>query len=362
MNKCLLDYIVEAAEGAASPRIPHPEDSIFDGVTSATQYIKALIEVSKNPQSASIKWDGGIALFFGRNEQGQFVMTDKYMPAKGVYPTSPEGWVEYDRNRGANRADLYEKIALIWPGLESAVGNTPGLFKGDLMSIGVLPNIKGNFVFKPTTVEYHIPVDSSLGKIISGKVGVVVVHQYNGQPWDGKTGLTNAGNVAVLPPSANLSFRATDPAALTTAATAANGALARYGKLSDDFLAGLPKVVKEAIKQYTNKYITAQTKDSIDVWLRSNISNKQYQFLVGDNNDGYLVEHKEGLTALFAIWNAIYQFKVALVGQLEGQIQGFQQFINGKPGGEGFVFPSSIGLVKLVNRGAFGAAHFANQR
>jgi hypothetical protein len=66
-----------------------------------------------------------------------------------------------------------------------------------------------------------------------------------------------------------------------------------------------------------------------------------------------------GYTALRTVWNAIYSFKINLVQQLEPQIQGITQFSDGKPGGEGFVFPSNIGLIKLVNRGQFSKALFA---
>lgn len=354
MKKTFLDYLVESTEG---PRIPHPEDSIFDGSAEAKKYLNALKEVASNPTEVSIKWDGGIALFFGRMEDGRFFITDKYMPAKGVYPTSPEQWVEYDQKRGANRADLYEKINGIWKGLERSVGNTVGTFKGDLMHYGVLQPIDGNFVFRPTTVEYRFPVDSQLGKIMQGKVGVIVVHQYNGQPWDGKSGLANVSNVAILGPKAGLSFAISSPSSLIIDA---DKLVSAAGAQVDDFLAGLSSTAKNAIKTYFNKRITKQTNQDIKQWLVQNVSKKQYDFLIGtDATQGYLVEKKPAFDQLIHVWNALYKLKANLVGQLEQQIKGFQQYVNGRPGGEGFVFPSSIGLVKLVDREAFGSAHFA---
>lgn len=357
--KKFYEYLAEAAEG---PRIPHPEDSIFSSSTEAAKYLAALNEVVQSPQKSTIKWDGGIALYFGRNQRGEFFVTDKYMPAKGVYPTSPQGWVEYDRARGANRTDLYEKIKTIWFGLEAAVGNTRGVFKGDLMSVGQLQPVDGKFVFVPTTVEYRIPVNSPIGKLIAGKVGVVVVHQYEGRPWDGRSSLANNGNVAILPPTANLEFKITDVSAVSGQAQQAASALKSYGNQIDKFLQELSGVARTALQTYTNKFITGQTKESVDVWLQDNISAKQFQFLVGDNNNGYLAQNKAGLNALFTTWNALYQYKVALVNQFESQVQGFEQYINGRRGGEGFVFPSSHGLIKLVNRQQFGGAHFNKQR
>jgi hypothetical protein len=352
MKLDFLDYIFEAGEG---PRIPHPEDSIFAGSAAATKSIGALKEIIANPGAGSIKWDGGIALFFGRNAAGQFVCSDKYMPAKGVYPTSPEAWAEYDRQRGADRSDLYAKIELIWPGLEAAVGSTQGLFKGDLMWTGVLEPIEGKYIFKPTTVEYRIPVASALGKLIAGKVGGIVVHQFNDAPWDGKTGLTNAGNVAILTPTAGITFTLKNPVKLLSDA---EKAVATQGKLADDFMAGLAGTVKSAMQTYMNKKITKQTNDELATWLQSNVSNKQYQLLVGDTNSGYLMQNQAGLHAVFAIWNAIYRLKDNLAHQLEPQVKGFEQWTGGQQAGEGFVFPTSQGLIKLVNRAGFGAAHF----
>jgi hypothetical protein len=350
-----LDFIESLFEAADGPRIPHPEDSIFDGSDSAAKYVKALEEVIANPGSVSIKWDGGIALVFGRNDQGQFFCADKYMPAKGVYPTSPKQWLEYDQQRGANRNDLYAKIELVWAGLEAAVGNTQGTFKGDLMWTGKLTPHNDQFMFKPTTVEYHVPVNSTIGRAIAGKVGGVVVHQFNGQPWDGKTGLTSAGNVAILTPTAGNAFKLKNPVQLVAAA---NKAVTQYGAIVDSFLNGMDGVARAAIKTYMNKKITGQTNDELVDWLQSNVSGKQYKLLVGENQGGYLHRNSKGLTALFAIWNAIYRLKDNLAQQLEPQIKGFQQFVGGKPEGEGFVFNSSSGLVKIVNRAGFGAAHF----
>jgi hypothetical protein len=350
--KQFSDYLVEAAEG---PRIPHPEDSIFDSSASASNYLQAMQGIAANPTNVTIKWDGMIALYFGRDAQGRFFIADKYMPAKGVFPTNPKQWQDYDASRGAVRADLYAKINAIWPGLERAVGQTVGTFKGDLMFVGPLQPVNNEFVFKPVTVEYHVPVNSDLGKLIRGRRALIVVHQFEGSPWNGR-GLASNQEVAIIPPNAGIRFSIKNPVNLSNAASAA---LAKYGATIDKFLAGLPNVAREAIKKYVSHVKIGKTTLPIGEWLRANVSNKQYNFLVGDDQNGYLIQYKNDLAALFRTWNAISAFKESLAQQLEQQVKGFQQFVNGQNQGEGFVIPTKFGLVKLVQRAGFSAAHFA---
>lgn len=355
--KRFTEYLAEAITDG--PRIPHPEDSILQGSAQAKQYTNALAEIVRNPQAATIKWDGGIALYFGRNQQGQFFITDKYMPAKGVYPTSPQGWRDYDNNRGANRTNLYEKIESIWPGLEASVGNTAGIFKGDLMADGEEMIPRNNaFVFKPTTVTYTVPADSYLGQLMTDKVALIVVHEFAGRPWDGKTGLANVSNVAVVPPNINLTFALPNKTALLSRIAGIQRVIDVNGQAADEFMAGLDRVAKGLLGTYLNHVRTQQTRDTINVWLKTHANNKQYQNLVGDGESGYMAQNKAGLDALYKIWQAIFETKVEIESAFESQIKGFNQSTATGPGGEGIVFPTSLGLIKLINPN-FGSAHFA---
>jgi len=351
-----IDSILTEAVADQGPRIPHPEDTIFDGLAEAQRYVQALKDVIADPGKISIKWDGGIALVFGRKTSGEFFCADKYMPNKGVLPTSPKQWIEYDQARGANRNDLYEKINTIWKGLEADVV-APGTYKGDLMSVGPTPLVKGMYEFKPTTVTYRIPPKSPIGVLIANKVGVLVVHQKDGAPWDGRTGLANNGDVAIINPTAGLKFTLKDPVQLSNAATkAVNGPA---GQAAEQFLKGMDGVAQAALKKYFNHKITGQTAEDEVTWLQKNVSGKQYKNLVGENQGGYLYRNAKGYKALRDTWNAIYKFKVALANELEAQVKGFEQWTGGQKAGEGFVVDApGVGLIKLVNRGVFGQAHF----
>lgn len=356
LRDCLLDNdyesIMEAKE--ASPRIPHPEDAIFISQSEAAKYEKALEEAIVSAGKISIKWDGGIALFFGISPKGRFFINDKYMP-EGFYAYSPADWERYDteikRSKTA-RPDLYKKLSVIWDGLRQDVTDR-SVYKGDLMAVtdgGPLPVINGKYEFKPTTVTYEIPANSDMGKLLKGKVGVVVVHGRDGSPWDGKSGLANRGNVAIIAPKAGLNFKLSNPSNLVTTA---RSAVTEQGPLAEQFLNGLAGTVRAAIQTYFNKKITGQTKESLLLFLEKEISRKQYQLVTE-----YIKENVDGLKALEYVWNSVYALKENLATQLEKQVRGFSQTIEGQQGGEGFVVPTSMGLMKLVNRRQFGGAHF----
>jgi hypothetical protein len=357
-----LNFIlVEARAGAQ----PHPEDAIFDGAQAAKQAVQSLLYVIKNPQSVTIKFDGFPALIFGRLPDGRFAVMDKYMFDSKFFADSPAKWQQYDQQKasGKTRPDLYAKLNNIWRGLEEAVGSSAGFFWGDLLWYQQLEPTNGVFAFKPNVVEYHVPVKSQLGQKIAKSIGGVVVHQYfaddNAKPvqWNGQ-GLNTDGSVVILTPNAGIQFRLNDPVQLTRAATSA---VNQYSDLADSFLSGMEGVARQAIQKYCNKKITGQTNEELIPWLQANVSAKQYTKLVGPDEQGYLYQNEKGLTALFTIWNAVYALKVNLAQQLEQQVQGIQQFVNGKQQGEGFVFNTPQGLVKLVNRGTFSAALFAKE-
>jgi len=362
-----IQYLEESITG----RTPHPEDAIFLGSQAAAQQVQSLKSVIANPANLTIKWDGYPALIFGRLPNGKLGMADKYMFDRGVLVTSPEEWQQYDAQKasGGLRGTLYDAAAALWPGLNASVQGS-GFYWADLMYAGKLTPQRGVYSFKPNLVEYQVDVNSPLGKIIGNSVGGVVVHQYfkniGDQPvqWNGQ-GLTNVpGGVAIISPTAGNKFKLKTP---VQQERAAETALAKYGKVVDELLAPLPQTARDKIKTYFNKQITGQTNQELHDWLQTQLSGKQFNYLVGadysgtlfaQDNKGEIVE-SPGYTGLKAIWNSIYAYKQNLAQQLASQVQGIKEVINGQPAGEGFIFPTPNGLVKIVDRQVFSAANFA---
>jgi len=367
MNIEFIEYLNEAITG----RTPHPEDAIFISSSAATQQLSSLRALIANPGNVTIKWDGYPAIIFGRLKDGKLGMADKYMFDRGVLVTSPEEWQDYDSKKasGGLRGTLYDAAAALWPGLNAAVEGA-GFYWADLMYAGKLDPQNGAYVFKPNLVEYHIDTRSPLGKIIGASVGGVVVHQYfkniGEQPvqWNGQ-GLKNVpGGVAIISPTAGNKFSLKTPVQQERAAAAS---IQKYGAEVDQLLAPLPQTTRDKIKTYFNKRITGQTNQELHDWLQTQISAKQYNYLVGPEYNGVLfvqdkngeIQESTGYTGLKAIWNSMYTYKQNLAKQLAGQVTGIKEFINGVPAGEGFIFPTQQGLVKIVDREVFSAANFA---
>ena len=354
-------------EGA---RIDHPEDLIFDeGIQGAVRALKALAEVAQQPQNLSVKFDGFPAMVFGRNHDGQLVVADKHMFTKkdgSGRVTSVEAFVQYDINRGANRGDLYAKLKVLWPAFDQAVPTSSrGYWWGDLLWAGKLPVTNGAFVFKPNTVTYSVAANSQLGKRIASSVGGIVVHQYfpdfDQDPVviQSLKGLNVNGPLAIVTPTMSDQVNLKSPVAAIQQVSAM---IKKYGNVINDLFH--PDTLAAAkitnlgalMKTYVNARVKGFAGD-FPTWLQTNVSANKLENLTGP--EGAITMQPEAVAAVFDIFKGIVTIKANLIQQLDSQQHTIQSSINGKPGGEGYVFSTSQGLIKLVDRASFSAANFA---
>lgn len=369
----LLEFIQSVIEGqllTEGARIDHPEDLIFqDGAPGAARALAALSSIAQQPQNLTVKFDGFPAMVFGRNQDGQLVVADKHMFTKkdgSGRVTSLQQFVQYDVNRGANRGDLYAKLRVLWPAFEQAVPRgAKGYYWGDLLWAGRLPVTNGQYVFKPNTVTYSVNANSKLGQRIGSSVGGIVVHQYFPDSDQEPVVVTDlsqlnlSGPLAILTPSMQDQVTLKNPvaainkvsAAIKRAAPAINALFdpteLATRKIKD--LGGLmQKFVNARVKGFTGDFAT---------WLPANVSSNKLNTLLGDS--GYLIQHRDAVNAIFAIFDGISAIKDNLIQQLDTQQHTIQSSTMGKPGGEGYVFNTAQGLIKLVNRASFSAANFA---
>lgn len=366
----LFEFVRTLTEGA---RIDHPEDLVFsEGSRGAQRALSAFETIPDDEKNLTVKWDGFPALVFGRDRDGQLVLADKHMFTKkdgSGRVTSPDAFVQYDVNRGVTRGDLYEKIKLLWPALEQVVpAGTRGYYWGDLLWTGRMQPIRGEFVFKPNTVTYRVAANSELGKHISNSIGGIVVHQWfsdfdtPAQSLGGGIGdLDPSGPVVILSPNLPDTPTLKRPVRLIDAAkrvlskaAPAIDAMLDSVELSSNKIKDLPALMQK----YVNARVRGENRTFAD-WVVGEVSPGKARTLLGENQDGYLYQHAAGVQGIFALFDALSQVKLAYIQQLDQQQSTIKASVNGAAGGEGYVFNTAGGMIKLVDRAGFSAANFA---
>lgn len=363
--------------------IPHPEDSIWTGgIAQARKEVAKMSQMANaGKMSTTIKWDGFPALIFGRNVDGQLMVMDKHMFDKkdgSGRVTSPQAFQQYDINRGADRSDLYGKVNVLWPALEAIIpGNFRGFYFGDLLYAGRLQPVDGFYTFKPNTVTYKVPLKmgakpNPIAEKISASIGGIAVHTFipgigePDQPLKGLGGLPADGNpiwfvTGEMPvPKVNIEKASTD---------SVNKVIASYEQAVDSFITELTALKAKGIIGLASKYITSkitagnfdQMLEGFYTYLNSNLSPGANQKLLGGGQGWLYKEGRTGLEGMFAIWVALYNFKLDIKKQIDAQqaASGVQAFTGNDPGHEGYVVGGGEDKFKLIDRLGFSKANFA---
>jgi hypothetical protein len=364
----------------AEARIQHAEDIIFwEGSRGAQRVLASLKSLEQQGhKDVTIKWDGSPAVIFGRNENGDFVFTDKSgFGAKGYNgkPTSAEDVRQMFLNRsgGSRRndpkqiefsdimADLYNQFELIVP------ANVRGYFKGDLLYSNTPPLKDGNYVFTPNIVTYAVDADSDLGKRIGRSNAGVVIHRqvdFDGteKPLE-EVDIFQGDSVLVVPPiSVEQPARKVSPAVNKLEQIVKQNAAKIDTLLDDTQLATLkmkdfPKMLYTYINSKVDTGLGGLGTD-FPKWLETaKVSEVKKERVLQ-----YIQEHKEGWVALWKTVSAIQQIKDKIIAQFDAAKSHVKQSISGQSGGEGYVLAHPEGDIKLVPRSTFTAANRAVER
>jgi hypothetical protein len=364
-----------------SPRIQHLEDLIFwDGKKGATIALKTLNRVihSKHNETTTVKWDGSPAIMFGRNERGEFVLTDKSgFSAKGYdgKATSGDMLMNIMLSRGkkapdAGRKAFAIKMKQLFNVVETSVpADFRGYFKGDLLYFTTPPMEDGRLVFTPNIVTYSVDASSELGTRIQASEAGVVVHKQTDTEGNEVAmtalGELESGAFMIFPP-------------ITTQAPAEVGErqlnalqnkIQKYGPAIDKMLnkntlrdlriMDLPAI----FYTYTNQQVDAEMLDHLGgnflTWLESSKVSAAKQIKLLD----YLRTHRLAFKGMWEIVRYIMAIKDKVIGHFDDQELDITQHINGQKGGEGYVHTHpQHGDIKFVPRSTFSAANRASTR
>jgi hypothetical protein len=354
--------LIETTLMEAEARIPHIEDLVFDrGTRGVEEAMSIMNHASEDTRKhTTVKWDGKPAIIWGRDEHGEFVLTDKSgFGAKGYQgrATSIQQLAGIMNQRGGERGELIGIYAKLWPMLEAATpANFKGYIQGDLLYTDTPPEVSGAYEFKPNFVEYRIPAASRLGQAIgASEVGIAAHTRYkaaDAQPEPiHHIDLTPVPGLLIVEPTVKDIKNVTPDKKLvqqlrqviTQHGAAINGlfnpADLRAAQLSD-----LPALCK----RYVNSRITTDYENLLPdfgAWLQQNTTPRKYNNIVE-----YLQSPRsnmDGITAAFTAFLLLHEIKMNMLEQLDRQ----------EPGHEGWVLATPAGRAKLVNRFGFSAGN-----
>jgi hypothetical protein len=374
MNESL---ILEASEA----RIQHPEDMIFwKGSKGALDALSILAQLGKSTKDLTIKWDGSPAIVFGRDENGQFILTDKGgFSAKGYDGKTKSGAdlekmflnrLKNKEDKGGNYAKFAKSMGSLFNIFEKSVPkDIRGYFKGDLL-YKTTPEIEGDsYIFKPNITTYSVSKDSELGKKIGNSTAGVVIHVYS--DLDGnqeaikdisKYGFKEDEGLLIVPPVSVTAPPKIDTSAVKSAMSDIKSKASEINSFLDKSTLSSKKIsdLPDLMYKYNNSKVGNTQNlgaDFLDFIAKENISpNKK------SNIESYIKENGDIITDIFSIIGKMMVIKDDIIKQLDSQDSSVKANIGDIAGGEGYVVDNPKGIIKLVNRAGFTAANRAVQR
>jgi len=345
----------QAGVGGRAKGIEHLEDLVF---RRGTQGVKDALEIVKHatqkPSTVTAKWDGKPAVIFGRKPlNGAFVLTDgSGFEAKGYdgLATSPQMMADIQSKRSGDRTELINLYTELFPVLEAALpSNFRGYVKGDLLYMSTPPIEAGNYVFRPNTIEYRIPVKSSLGQRIGNSNIGIAVHSMYADQGDARQPLSG---VKFNPVPGLMLEKPASPRALETETntekqlkqlikthgrdidTLFNPTELRAHKITD-----LAKLCVDFINTKVGAPLNGATLlPEFGTWLQTRVTPQKFRNIVEYLNSP--TSNTPALAAAFNAFNLLHDVKMHLLRQADTE----------HPGQEGWVMATPVGYAKAVNR------------
>lgn len=361
-------------EGA---RIDHAEDLVFwEGSRGAKRALKALHSLaSQGHKKTTVKWDGSPAVIFGRDENGEFIFTDKAgFGAKGYDGKSRNAQAletmllsrgkEVTTSRRAFAANMRSVFDYF---KNSVPEDLRGFYKGDLLYFDT-PSIQdGKYVFKPNLVTYRVPVDSDLGKKISRSRAGIVLHRFmdfSGNETPLKTGMGFIGeDILMIPPvfvKAPVKINAARVAEINKLISGKGSSIDRLlnaKQLADKEISDFSTVLYTYLNSKVDTGLSGLGQD-FTTWLSGSKVSKSKQSRILE----HIAANKTGMQALWQVVTKLMALKDNIISDLDKQGQDVEATVGEIPGGEGYVLSHTAGDIKLVNRAGFSAANRAIKR
>jgi len=358
-----LRQITEAERRKMGRDLNHLEDLVlFYGSEGAAEAIEILHNLTSDNHDISLKWDGIAALFYGRDENGDFGMGTKGNWHKNEPMQSPEQIRDYIKTAGKGedwRAVMAEDFYQIYPMLERSVPlGFKGFVMGDLIYSPVLSpktSTSDGIVFTPNKVTYTANPKTAIGKrVAETHVGIALHQRFDGWNSPNKAVVLDA-TVKTLNSNEVLAMGQTyapktpklDDGALKKLEILAK----KSGPIVDALIErrkGLSDI-SNILYTFNNQTVRGGDLSKVNVegffkWLATSkvSANKQAKLAA------IAEENPTAFPALFELFKAVGDAKNMIIDQVDSEDTDIKASTAGQAGGEGYV--SLKNKVKLVPR------------
>ena len=352
-----MRYYQLIMESKVGRNLQHLEDLVFvDGSEGAFRALDILERFSGDTSDVSIKWDGTPAVIFGRDENGDFILTDiSGFNAKGYdgRVKSPEALEKMLLSRGRrdvddSRREFAANMKKIWPAFESAVPeNFRGFIHGDLLYTDTPPLKNGSFVFTPNKVTYTVKQKSDIGRRIANSDVGVVVHTHTtlgGNVEKADPDMLREGKLFIMPPVIMQDKPQTDSQKIEQLREEVKKKANIIDKLIElkPGLTDIRKIIYTYVNQMSREKRWNELKTGFADWLKnSKVSEKKQEKILNSPDFKHY-------PVLFDLVIRIQELKNDVIEHFDKSGVDVKASIGNKPGGEGYV--AARDKVKLVPR------------
>ena len=345
----------QAGVGGRAKGIEHLEDLVFRRGTQGIKDALAIVQhATEQPKTTTAKWDGKPAVIFGRKPlNGEFVLTDgSGFEAKGYdgLATSPQMMADIQNKRSGDRTELIQIYSTLFPVLEAALpSNFRGYVKGDLLYMQTPPEIAGNYVFEPNTIEYKIPAKSSLGQRIgNSNIGIAIHSMYadqgeSRQPLSGVRFNEVPGLMLEKPATPSRLQSETNAEKQLKQLVRTHGrdidTLFNPAELRAHKITDLAKLCVDFINTKVGAPLNGATLlPEFGTWLETKVTPQKYRNIVEYLNSPS--SNTPAIAAAFSAFILLHDLKMYIKRQADTE----------HPGQEGWVMATPAGYAKLVSR------------
>ena len=323
----------------------HIEDLVLShGSHGGLHAVERLRDMATTGGSIELKWDGMPVVYWGRDEEGNFMMIPKNAWAylkrgqtqtKSGAPTvtkTPSDVAKFVMGTGSGdpkeRQKFAKQFAMLWPYFEK-ISPKKGFIEGGLLfypgtkpdgktAMPVLNKETNTLDFQPNITQFHVPVDSDLGKKIArAKVGVAATGYFPTLGSSDEQRFPNAAQLSTPDVLVQGTTTVQEPVKLNTKMLDnVEKFIKSHAQKIDNYLKAKPGLSKpgEEIYSYLNKRLrTSGLANDFANWATTNLSPKKAELMLSD---------KEGMAATLGAIEAISKQKSQLIQQLSQQSHG----------------------------------------